>query len=464
MKLKGDMVMELTDVNSGEVETIHETNMITETVNNILGMNPMGIYLNASDQYDTALIWNASLLPICPNMIGGILLYSTTLEEKTDHIYEQGKNPPVAYASNNVNSTANTARGSLNQTESKKLDNGYKFVWEFTPSQGNGTIAAVALTCAKGGENAFGSAVGDASPFLLLKKVSIGDIPKARQMVLFETVEVDFEKNLAYSITFGESSVTITKMRLPIFNIGLNEKLDDTTYQVLETKTLTTTFTFKGDYTKYGEFLDGKDGYWYGFANEANSSGSAKMLWIKISKTDYSFTEGEWTLSNAKLLEVGQRDKEDTYPERYVKSCIRNGYLYAFANNKKGVYKINLGNPSDVSLIDLGFTSKCASMGKSGTSGLFLTLLGDMILAKDFILTVDDKVIKTQGSERFDAIATPLFQYKNFVFMWGGSYGNEHRCAYLLTPYLASINNLSSAVVKNTDKTMKITYTLTEEG
>ena len=79
MKLKGDMVMELTDVNSGEVETIHETNMITETVNNILGMNPMGIYLNASDQYDTALIWNASLLPICPNMIGGILLYSTTL-------------------------------------------------------------------------------------------------------------------------------------------------------------------------------------------------------------------------------------------------------------------------------------------------------------------------------------------------------------------------------------------------
>ena len=72
-------------------------------------------------------------------------------------------------------------------------------------------------------------------------------------------------------------------------------------------------------------------------------------------------------------------------------------------------------------------------------------------------------LLKTQGSARFEAMATPLFQYKNFVFMWGGSYGKEHRCAYLLTPYLASINNLSSAVVKNTDKTMKITYTLTEE-
>lgn len=35
---------------------------------------------------------------------------------------------------------------------------------------------------------------------------------------------------------------------------------------------------------------------------------------------------------------------------------------------------------------------------------------------------------------------------------------------YLLTPYLASINNLSSAVVKTVDKTMKITYMLTEES
>lgn len=84
-------------------------------------------------------------------------------------------------------------------------------------------------------------------------------------------------------------------------------------------------------------------------------------------------------------------------------------------------------------------------------------------MAGDFQITADDRVIKTQGSARFEAMATPLFQYKNFVFMWGGSYGKEHRCDYLLTPYLASINNLSSAVVKNTDKTMKITYTLTEE-
>ena len=135
-------------------------------------------------------------------------------------------------------------------------------------------------------------------------------------MVLFEAVELDFEKNLLYSITFGTSSVTVTKIRIPVFNVGLNEKLDDSTYTVLEEQTLTTeTFTFLGDYTKYGEFMDGHDGYWYGFSNEPNASGDAKMVWIRISKKDYSFTEGSWTLSKAKLSEVGDKGKR-TVPIR----------------------------------------------------------------------------------------------------------------------------------------------------
>ena len=175
----------------------------------------------------------------------------------------------------------------MNLTESKALENGYKFVWEFTPSQGNGPIAAMALTSAKGGENGYGSLVGDASAFLQIKAADIGDIPKAKQMVLFETVEVDFENNLLYSITAEDSSVRIRKIRIPIFDIGLNEKLDDSTYTVQEDKVLTTqTFHFLGSYTLYGEFMDGEDGYWYGFSNEGNSSGNAVMLWIKISKTD----------------------------------------------------------------------------------------------------------------------------------------------------------------------------------
>lgn len=464
MKLNGTMVMELTDVNTSEVETVTEENMITNAVNNILGLNPMGIFYT-SENLAGGTPWNGNLLPICPHMIGGILLFSKVLEEDADNLYVQSDNLPVAYASNNVNSTANTARGSLNLTESKVLDNGYKFVWEFTPSQGNGTIAAVALSSAQGGQNGFGSLVGDASTFLQLKDVNIGSLSNAKQMVLFEAVEVDFENNLMYSITFADSSVRIRKVRLPIFNIGLNEKLDDSTYTVVEDKTITTsTFLFLGSYTKYGEFMDGRDGYWYGFSNEGNSAGNAVMLWIKISKSDYSFTEGQWTFSNAKLMDVGNRDGSTSYPERTIKCCVRGGYLYVPAYDKKGIYKINIGNSADVTLISFGFTSKWKPLCDTGSCEVYMTLIGDLIVAGDFQLTVTDAVIHTQGSARLNDAATPLFQYKQFLVGWGGSYGSEYRTMYLLTPYLASINNLSSAVVKTVDKTMKITYTLTEEA
>ena len=74
----------------------------------------------------------------------------------------------------------------------------------------------------------------------------------------------------------------------------------------------------------------------------------------------------------------------------------------------------------------------------------------------------DDTVVQIIGSKRLPYMGTPLFQYKEFLVGWGGSYGSNCRTTFLLTPYLATINNLSSAVVKNTDKSMKITYELTE--
>ncbi len=464
MRLKGTTVIELTDVNTSEVERVVEENMVTNAVNNILGLNPMAVFYKESE-YETGLVWMGTLLPICPHMIGGILLFSNLLEENVDNLFVQSDNLPVAYASNDVNSTANLARGSLNQTESKKLDNGYQFVWEFTPSQGNGTIAALALTSSFGGENGFGSLVGDASTFLQLKQVDLANIGLEMQVMLFEAVEVDFEKEVLYSITFQDSSVCIRKIRVPIFSIGLNEGIDDTTYKVLEERALTTTtFQFITTYETYGEFMDGKDGYWYGFANEGNETGDAIMKWIKISKEDDSFEEGEWTLSNAHLMDVGNRDTSSSFPERVVKCCVRNGYLYVPSFDKTGIYKINLSNSVDVSFIEFGFTSQWTPLCESGSCELYMTLIGDLIIGGDFQVKADDSIIHTEGSARLNCAATPLFQYKQFLIGWGGNFGTEYRTMYLLTPYLATINNLSSAVVKTVDKTMKITYTLTEEA
>ena len=280
---------------------------------------------------------------------------------------------------------------------------------------------------------------------------------------LFSAVEEDFKNSILINIRFQDSSVIIHKRRLPVFTLGLNDRLNDTTNDLLEEKVIPcSTFKFLGSYTPYGDFLDGHDGYWYGFANQANSSGDAKMYWVKIKKDDYTMTEGVWTLSNCYLKAIGYF-KVDTYAQRGVRGVIRNGYLYLTAYDDMGIYKINVNNPTDVTLIPFGFKSEGKSQTGSGTCANYLFMVNDLIIGWDYQIKPDDTVVQTVGSTRLLNLGTPLFQYKEFCFGWGGNYGSDYRMCFLLTPYLASINNLSTAVVKTTDKTMKITYELTEE-
>ena len=233
----GNLVLELEDVNTGVVETVSETNMVTNAVNDILGVNPMGVMYKAGGQYDDSLTWNEELLPICPNMIGGILLFPSSITEQADNLYLPSTNLPVAYASNDVNATANTKRGSMNLTESMKLSDGFKFVWEFTPSQGNGTIAAVGLTSKHGGANAYGSEVAVDSTLLQIKKVSLDD-GDGFINDLFRCVTVDFENAKLYALCYASNTVTIKRYRIPVFDIGLNEKLDDSTLTLEDTTVL----------------------------------------------------------------------------------------------------------------------------------------------------------------------------------------------------------------------------------
>lgn len=464
MKLKGEMVIELTDEVTGGVETVQEGNMVTNAVNHLLGLNPMGVFYMASGEYDDHLLWNGAMLPVCPNMIGGILLYSSALAEDADNIYPSSAHLPVAYASNDVNATADTARGSMNLTESGPLDGGYKFVWEFTPSQGNGTVAAVALTSAKGGSSVYGNEVNSSNGYMKVRDVRLETQTDDELALLYSAVEVDFGNNVMYSLRFVDSSVIVRKLRLPVFSLGLNDRLDDTACTVLEETVLhCSTFSFTSGYTPYGDFMDGHDGYWYGFSNTANSSGDATMKWIKIKKDDLTFTEGTWTLSNAHLMAVGSF-KIDSYVNRAVRGVIRNGYLYLMAYDKAGVYKINLGNVTDTTLVPLGFTSAGKTLSGSSTSQTYMTMVNDFLIGYDFIIKADDTVVKLAGAARFPYIGTPLFQYKEFLTGWGGNYGSDCHTTWLLMPYLATINNLSQAIVKNADKTMKITYTLTEEA
>ena len=322
----------------------------------------------------------------------------------------------------------------------------------------------MALTSAKGGNSVFGNAINSTNGYLKVKETRLDSQTNDELALLYSAVEINFENNIFYSLRFVDSSVIIRKLRLPVFTMGLNDKLDDTTCTVLEETTLhCSTFSFTTGYTPYGDFMDGHDGYWYGFSNTSNSSGDATMKWIKIKKSDLTFTEGVWTLSNAHLQAIGSF-KMDTYVNRAIRGVIRNGYLYLMSYEKTGIYKINLANTTDITLISLGFESEYRTLSGSATSQTYMTMINDFIIGYDFIIKADDTVIALAGASRFPYIGTPMFQYKEFLTCFGGNYGTDCHTTWLLMPYLASINNLSQAIVKNADKTMKITYTLTEQA
>ena len=465
MALKGKAVIELKNVRTGDVLKIEKENMVTDAVTEILRTNPIGtFYRNANDL--TEFRWD-QFLPICPKLIGGILLYGNALTEETSNIYPSSENIPVAYASNTVNSGRDLQRGSLNQTESRRLDNGYQFVWDFNENQGNGQIAALALTSAQGGINGYGSSVASKNTFLNVQEMTSPALSTADVRLYNFIVEMDFERETAVSIAAHGQDITITKFREPVFSLTLNDRFDDSDRKIIETREIhCSTFNMIYDVVdNYGQFLDGKDGYWYGFSNRANSSGNAELYWVRISKSDYSFQEGIWTLTGAKLAEVGlmcDPVEDPSYTDRSCRSCIRNGYLYVMANNKKGVYQIRLMDPTDIRLINLGFTSAWHSFENMGSGLLHMTVVGDIIYGCDFMILADNTVVRINVEDKLSGASTPLFQYKEFLIAWSGE-SAVRRVAFILTPFQATINNLESAVTKTTDQTMRITYTLIEE-
>ena len=284
--------------------------------------------------------------------------------------------------------------------------------------------------------------------------------------MLFNAAAYDFETEIMTSITFKNSAAVIRKLRVPCFTLGMNEQLNDTTTTILEDKTAAaSSFMWDDGYSVYGDFFDGQDGYWYGFSTKGNSSGSATLYRMKIKKDTLAVTEDTWTLPNCFLYgKIGTRDEDDSFPERTINAILRNGYLYVRAYNKKGIYKINVNNQTDVTLIPFDFTTAWKPLCDSSNAEVYMIVVNNLIMGWDFIIDEKDTVTKVGGVVRLEDASSPMFQYKNFLVQWGGGYGSEYRTVYLLTPYLASINNLSSPVEKTAEKTMKITYTLTQEA
>ena len=151
--LKGTTRIELTDVNTGEVETYQNSNMVTNALRDVL--KPLGLSKRPNRFLN-------EFVPYYEHLLGGILCFDTEIPEDADNYYPPAKaNLTGCAVYGEQNNTKNTVRGGFNQTESEvNLKDRYvKYVYDFATSQANGTIASVCLTHKNGGKYSYADAV-----------------------------------------------------------------------------------------------------------------------------------------------------------------------------------------------------------------------------------------------------------------------------------------------------------------
>lgn len=487
MRIKGSSVIELTDVNTGRVQMFKDENLVTAAVPKALAFH-LGLAEKSSSVSNAAA---RNLLPVVPNAIGGILCYEDRLDENPGIFYAEPENKIVGCSSNNSHSTTSPIRGSMNAVESGPLKDGkgYRFVFDFGTSQGNGTISAIALTSKQGGVSGYGDRVNPYSCAGDVSGYGIGvDTSNYEQYIdvitaLMYAVSVRYDKNdLISIIPLSTGDLKIVSVPFPTSKVDLTggSFYDGSTYRVLATVTPSGDFfsgtaggTSKSSF--YGSFFDGEDGYWWGFSYRSkSSSGSLTVYWAKINQETFEITEGTWTLNNINTIGYTSVPFSKSLSQEYWtgSSYIRSycpltfggGYLYMLNYNMDTVYKINRNNPTDITAIKIKAVSTTDNDGRDRPYQRIRYIHGRVYLPTGFIDADNmftEAVIDWSNSDGMQLPVTRKDQI--YAFSFGKHNNNWSVYPVMISPYLATINNLAKPVVKTADKTMKITYILREE-
>ena len=449
--MKGKTIIELTNVKTKKKEVLKDDNLVTDVLEKILTLNPNGLLTNINKD---------TFYPIVEKIVGGILLFKDKITEDKNTSFVSTSNECIGYAGQVEGVQENPLQGSFNKQESKATSNGYKFVWDFGTSKANGKISSVCLTNAKAGGGYFGTKSNGETNRIKLgeDKYLIKDTDTEMKKKYVNVVEANFEENYIVSIVPESDHLRIIKSREPLLNFRLDDSLS-----FLNEKNITETkIKYKKSYGTYGVciYVDAENYY---LLKTSTSGGNTNVTKLKINKANNSIEETEFTLENVKIENIGSYSLDYDY-YRTIKSVLRGGYVYAVSTDEKYVVKFAINNPVDVTKIEPKFTLKTGSVS-SHTTGCGMYILGDMIIGTNFTIDKNDKVTEIAQSDLSTIECIPL-SYGPFLlgyFANGESSGDKYirKVLYLITPYSATINNLSKTVEKTADKTMKITYYLT---
>jgi hypothetical protein len=255
--------------------------------------------------------------------------------------------------------------------------------------------------------------------------------------------------------------------------IGINEMYP--VGKALDTYTINTSI-FGSTTSYYFSFYCDENKTIWGFDQRnrsGNYSGNAILDWIKINPQTLEFEEGTWELP-IQINQIGYDRSAESLSSSHYKinqSMVYKNRFFCFSYDKTIIYSININDCTDIKIYRFSDGSSMYPTLYSYRSGYSaFNILGNVIIFPGGYIE-NDKVHKGRLLANTDAYgltetATPFLKYGPFLFtVYKNSYsetGAPTIKATLMTPYLATINNLETPIEKTEDKTMKITYILTE--
>lgn len=222
MGMKGHTIIELTNTETGEKRTYEDDNMVTNFLEQFciptgpLNYNLYAMLASYASQKSATYQDNAALYVEQPHCFTkGLLLFENEIDEDADNIWPRKGNKMIGQAANFAYSGSNVRAGSYNPTESGPVENGYRYVWDFTTSQANGQISCACLTTPWGavvgaGHDAFYSDYW--TNFNQFSSISSQRIPDSQILLTTEgkPLLIDYDKKCSYQLKGICSSKDLT--------------------------------------------------------------------------------------------------------------------------------------------------------------------------------------------------------------------------------------------------------------
>lgn len=440
MKFEGKTIIELTDAKSGKlVRRTEDKNMLTNALTKF--------YKQGGITNPSAFNVGALRSDALHYLLGGVLLLDTALTEDADIIrVPTGVGMTGNGVYNVLNSGNPTELGSWNETESGwQADGSYKMVWDYTTSQGNGTIACVCLTSLYGGYRGVGNKSGtyktnsyNMSSYNLF--YNPGGTPNHTILGLYDNMRMALQKSQNTPFC-NMSEWTIDKMALPLTEVDVRDDLNNRIVETVtiqipnEIKNLSASFAY-GSYT-------------------IRQIGSSSYIMLMPAETRGSYYTRYFHFS-------------DSYPIYIVKYDMSNDTVTLVATltpSTTGLAAFDLGGDQYPSNVVTNEYAVFANYVFDLANLANVTELVDFPTYGQNMYAIDGEICESNGyrvdmAEGVYAPVNPSSDAPYSLQSCNGLLGFDGTKVWRDSRYIATINNLEAPVTKTADKTMKVTYVI----